>query len=71
LTPDEVMAHCKKIAAYKRPQFVEIWPSDQPFPLTRVVKVDKLEMSLLAQKKVAQLREQGQWDQKKTEQVPL
>jgi fatty-acyl-CoA synthase len=62
LTPEEVMAHCKKIAAYKRPQYIEIWPSDRPFPLTRVVKVDKLEMSLLAEKIVAHLQENGGWD---------
>ena len=52
-------------------RIVEIWSSDQPYPLTRLVKVDKLEMSALAEKKVAQLREQGQWDQKKIESVPL
>ena len=63
MTAEEVMAHCKQIAAYKRPQYVEIWPSDQPFPLTRVIKVDKMEMSALAEKRVAQLRENGGWDE--------
>jgi fatty-acyl-CoA synthase len=71
LTSEEVMAHCKKIAAYKRPQYIEIWPSDQPFPLTRVIKVDKMEMSALAEKRVAQLRASGGWDEKKIEAVPL
>ena len=76
--PDEVEAHIAKLdgvdmlAVVGVPhRIVEIWPSHQPLPLTRVVKVDKLEMSALAEKKMAQLREQGQWDQKKIESVPL
>ncbi len=32
LTPEDVMAHCKSIAAYKRPAHVEIWPSEQGIP---------------------------------------
>jgi fatty-acyl-CoA synthase len=63
LTPEEVLEHCKGIASYKRPQFVEIWPADQPLPLTRSAKVDKIEMNRLALEIVARLRAAGKWDQ--------
>ena len=76
--PDEVEEHIAELdgvdmlAVVGAPhRIVEIWPSDQPYPLTRVVKVDKLEMSALAEKKVAQLRESGGWDEKQIEAVPL
>jgi acyl-CoA synthetase (AMP-forming)/AMP-acid ligase II len=62
LTAQEVMDHCKGIASYKRPQYVEIWPVDQPFPLTRSAKVDKIEMSRLAEEIVERLRAEGAWD---------
>jgi len=44
LTPGEILEHCSDIASYKRPQHVEIWPIDKPFPVTRSTKVDKLEL---------------------------
>jgi len=76
--PDEVEAHFAElngvdmVAVVGAPhRIVEIWSSDQPYPLTRVVKVVKLEMSTLAEKKVAQLRENGGWDEKQIEAVPL
>ena len=43
-------------------RIVEIWPSDQPFPLTRVVKVDKLEMIAQAEQAAFRLCEQGLLD---------
>lgn len=62
LTAREVMAHCKSIAAYKRPAHVEIWPYDQEFPLTRSTKVDKIGLMEKAEAIVADLRGQGLWD---------
>lgn len=62
LTPEDVLERCKGIASYKRPQHVEIWPSDQPLPLTRSAKVDKIEMNRLALEVVARLRASGKWD---------
>ena len=62
LTTAEIEEHCKGIAAYKRPQHVEIWPQDKDFPLTRVAKVDKRELKNLAEGIVEQLRSEGKWD---------
>jgi fatty-acyl-CoA synthase len=62
LGPSEVLEHCKGIASFKRPQHVEIWPAEKPFPLTCSAKVDKIEMSRLAGEVVAQLRSAGKWD---------
>ncbi len=62
LKSDDVMAHCKSIAAYKRPQHVEIWPVDKELPLTRSAKVDKLSMIKIADKIVDKLRHTGKWD---------
>lgn len=62
LTPGAIMEHCRSIAAYKRPQHVEIWPSDRPFPLTRSTKVDKMALKELATASVEDLRGNGQWD---------
>jgi acyl-CoA synthetase (AMP-forming)/AMP-acid ligase II len=65
LDSEAVMEHCKTIASYKRPQHVEIWPSDKEFPLTRSTKVDKLELAEIAAPIVENLRKTGKWDQKK------
>ena len=65
LNSEDVMAHCKSIASYKRPQHVEIWPSDQELPLTRSTKVDKLKLQELADPIVEDLRNNGKWDAKK------
>ena len=62
LTPEAVMEYCKSIAAYKRPQHVEIWPADKLFPLTRSTKVDKLALQELAAEIIKGLREKGKWD---------
>jgi len=44
------------------PEHVEIWPEDKDFPLTRVAKVDKMELQTLAVSIVEELRRQGKWD---------
>ena len=62
ITPEEVMEHCSNIAAYKRPQHVEIWPIDKPFPITRSTKVDKLELKKEAEIIAEELRKNGKWD---------
>lgn len=62
LTADRIMDHCKTIAAYKRPQHIEIWPHDEAFPLTRSAKIDKLKLTDLANSIVERLRSEGQWD---------
>ncbi len=62
LMPDEIHEHCKNIAAYKRPQHVEIWPADVDFPITRTTKIDKLILKEKAEIIVKELRAQGKWD---------
>jgi acyl-CoA synthetase (AMP-forming)/AMP-acid ligase II len=62
ITSADVMAHCKGIAAYKRPAHVEIWPSDREFPLTRSTKVDKMGLTGIAAPIIQSLREKGLWD---------
>ena len=62
LSSEDVMEHCKSIASYKRPQHVEIWPSDKELPLTRSTKVDKLKLLELADPIVENLRNKGKWD---------
>jgi fatty-acyl-CoA synthase len=62
LTADEIMEHCQGIASYKRPQHVEVWPQDKEFPLTRVAKVDKKELKIMAESIVEELRKKGKWD---------
>ena len=67
LTSEAVLAHCKSIAAYKRPLYVEIWPSDEEFPLTRSAKVDKIRLMEKAAAIIEDLRVQGKWDAGQTE----
>jgi len=62
LSPDEITEHCKNIASYKRPQHVEIWPTDKDFPITRTTKIDKIELKKEAEKIVEKLRKEGKWD---------
>ncbi|MCL6610574.1 MAG: acyl--CoA ligase [Peptococcaceae bacterium] len=62
LTEEEILEHCQGIASYKRPQHVEIWPSDKPWPLTRMGKVDKVALQSLAAAITSSLRESGRWD---------
>ena len=59
---DAVLAHCKSIAAYKRPLHVEIWPEDDAMPLTRSAKVDKMALLQRAETVVRELRKNGKWD---------
>jgi len=63
LTPGQVLAHCKKIASYKRPQHVEVWPAERPFPLTRTMKVDKLILQDAALAVVERLKSEAKWGQ--------
>ncbi|MBU2515428.1 acyl--CoA ligase [bacterium] len=62
LTAEQIMVHCGKIAAYKRPQHIEVWPADREFPLTRSAKVDKRGLHQLAEKIIERLRKEGKWD---------
>lgn len=62
LSPAQVNEHCRKIAAYKRPQHVEIWPHDKELPLTRSAKVDKLQLKIVAEPIINDLRKRGAWD---------
>jgi len=62
LTPDAVLSHCRKIASYKRPQHVALWPVAEEFPITRSTKVDKLAIQRLAAEQIDRLRQQGGWD---------
>lgn len=62
LTAEEIAEYCKEIASYKRPQHVEIWPQDKDFPLTRVAKVDKRELKVIAEDVVEKLRRENRWD---------
>ena len=62
LTPETVLAHCRGIASYKRPQHVELWPVEEEFPVTRSTKVDKLALQKLAEERIVELREKGAWD---------
>ena len=62
LKPEEIHEHCKNIAAFKRPQHVEIWPVDKDFPITRTTKIDKMVLAKEAENIVHDLRKKGQWD---------
>jgi len=62
LIPEDIFEHCKNIAAYKRPQHIEIWPVDKPFPITRTTKIDKIELKKEAEIIIEKLRKNGKWD---------
>jgi acyl-CoA synthetase (AMP-forming)/AMP-acid ligase II len=62
LDAGQVLAHCQGIAAYKRPQHVEILAADADLPVTRSTKVDKLALRRRAEEIVARLRAEGKWD---------
>lgn len=62
LSEEEIMAHCKEIAAYKRPQHIEVWAHNKEFPLTRSAKIDKLGLTGMAEQIIKNLRAQGKWD---------
>ena len=67
MSPEAVLAHCKAIAAYKRPLHVEIWPTGEEFPLTRSTKVDKICLMEKAAAIIESLRQEGKWDAGQTE----
>lgn len=62
ISEDEILRHCMEIAAYKRPQHVEIWPFDKPFPMNRLSKIDRQALKILAEGKIEALRNLGKWD---------
>ncbi len=62
IQPEEIMEYCKNLAAYKRPIHVEIWPASEPFPLTRVGKVNVPALMEAGEKVVEKLRNAGRWD---------
>lgn len=62
LTAEEVPAHCREIASYKRPRHVEIGPAGREFPITRSTKVDNPARQKLARPIVEQLRRKRSWD---------
>ena len=62
LTAGRIMDHCREIAAYKRPQHIEVWPHGQEFPLTRSAKIDKLKLVDMAEDIIGRLRSEGKWD---------
>ncbi len=62
LSAEQVHAHCKGIAAYKRPQHVEVLAADAELPVTRSTKIDKLALRRKAEDIVARLRSEGKWD---------
>ena len=62
ITPEAVLSHCRKIASYKRPQHVELWPVTEEFPITRSTKVDKMAVQKLAAECIERVRQQGGWD---------
>ena len=59
---NNIMVYCRKIASFKRPQHIEIWPADEPFPITRTTKVDKLALREKALEIIGKLRLKGKWD---------
>lgn len=62
ITSEQILEHCKAIAAYKRPQYVHIMDELSVFPVNRTGKVDKMEMIKLAGSLIIELRQQGLWD---------
>ncbi len=64
ITAEQVMNHCRQIAAYKQPQHVAICAAGEDFPLTRSAKVDKLALMARAADMIAALRQDGAWDRR-------
>ncbi|MFX0099265.1 MAG: class I adenylate-forming enzyme family protein [Candidatus Hodarchaeota archaeon] len=61
LTADEVLAHCKGLAAYKRPSLVIIL-EPTTMPLNRVAKTDYQVLKNMAAEAVEKERAAGRWD---------
>lgn len=64
ISSEEIIKHCKGIAAYKRPQHVEILKNGQNFPVNKNGKVDKNALVQMAEDITVQLRKHHQWDAK-------
>ncbi|MFO8019893.1 MAG: class I adenylate-forming enzyme family protein [Promethearchaeia archaeon] len=61
LTREEVMEHCKGMAAYKRPSLI-VFVNE--FPLNRVSKTDYVALEDRVQDDIKKAREEGGWDAK-------
>ncbi|MFX0005924.1 MAG: long-chain fatty acid--CoA ligase, partial [Candidatus Hermodarchaeota archaeon] len=59
LTKKEVYAHCKGMAAYKRPSLVVFLDE---FPLNRVAKTDYVALKQRVDKDIEEARAKGGWD---------
>jgi acyl-CoA synthetase (AMP-forming)/AMP-acid ligase II len=59
LTKEEVMEHCKGIAAYKRPSLIVFIDE---FPLNRVAKTDYVSLKDRVPEDIEKAREEGGWD---------
>ena len=59
LTEEEVMEHCKGMAAYKRPSLVVFLDE---FPLNRVGKTDYMALRSRVEKDIEEARAKGGWD---------
>lgn len=62
IAAEDIIEYCKGIASYKRPQHVEIWPRETEFPLTRITKIDKMQLKEEAKPIIEKLRNEGKWD---------
>lgn len=65
INSEEIMDHCKGIAAYKRPQHIELLDSEAAFPVNKNGKVDKVKLQEMAQEITVELRKQNKWDAKR------
>lgn len=63
VTPAEVLAACKEMAAYKRPSHVVV-KDEGEIPLNRVAKTDYMVLKDEAEQIVEDLRAKGGWDKK-------
>jgi len=61
LTEEQVLEHCKGMAAYKRPSLVVFLPD---FPLNRVAKTDYVVLTERVENDVGEARANGGWDLK-------
>ncbi|MFX1327359.1 MAG: class I adenylate-forming enzyme family protein [Promethearchaeota archaeon] len=59
LTEEQVLEHCKGMAAYKRPSLIKFIDE---FPLNRVAKTDYVVLKERVEKDIEKARAQGGWD---------
>lgn len=62
LASEEVIDYCKGIAAYKRPQHIEILPENASFPVNKNGKVNKIALIDRAKVIIKKLRKEKKWD---------